>query len=96
MRTDGIADVHWSPHALTDGERRRQREWHVRSRGLGEGPEDARGWKEVSTGGTVAHVNGIDMYFERRGEGEPLLLLHGGGGAGVNWHLVFDSPPPGY
>lgn len=44
--------------------------------------------------GAVA-VNGIDMYFERRGEGEPLLLLHGGGGAGVNWRLIFSSPPPG-
>lgn len=45
--------------------------------------------------GTV-RVNGIDMYFERRGEGEPLLLLHGGGGAGVNWWLIFDSPPHGH
>jgi pimeloyl-ACP methyl ester carboxylesterase len=41
-------------------------------------------------------INGIDIHFERRGEGEPLLLLHGGGGAGVNWRLVFDSPPSGY
>jgi pimeloyl-ACP methyl ester carboxylesterase len=44
----------------------------------------------------IVRVNDIDMYFERRGEGEPLLLLHGGGGAGVNWRLVFDSPPRGY
>jgi pimeloyl-ACP methyl ester carboxylesterase len=49
----------------------------------------------VSVGGTVP-VNGIEMYFETRGEGEPLLLLHGGGGAGVNWRLIFDSAPPGY
>jgi len=41
-------------------------------------------------------VNGCQMYVERRGEGEALLLLHGGGGAGVNWRLVFDSSPPGY
>ena len=41
-------------------------------------------------------VNGIEMYFERHGEGEPLLLLHGGGGAGVNWRLIFDSPPQHY
>jgi pimeloyl-ACP methyl ester carboxylesterase len=41
-------------------------------------------------------VNGIEMYVERRGDGEPLLLLHGGGGAGVNWRLIFDAPPPGY
>lgn len=41
-------------------------------------------------------VNGAELYFQRSGEGEPLLLLHGGGGAGVNWRLVFDSPPHGY
>jgi pimeloyl-ACP methyl ester carboxylesterase len=45
---------------------------------------------------SIVHVNGIEMYVERRGEGAPLLLLHGGGGAGVNWSLVFDSPPAGY
>lgn len=44
----------------------------------------------------VVRVNGIDMYVERRGEGEPLVLLHGGGGVGINWRLIFDSPPPGY
>jgi len=42
------------------------------------------------------HLNGIDLHVERRGEGEPLVLLHGGGGAGVNWRLVFDAPPSGY
>lgn len=36
------------------------------------------------------------MHVELRGDGEPLLLLHGGGGAGVNWRLVFDTPPDGY
>lgn len=25
-----------------------------------------------------AHVNGVEIYYEERGEGEPLLLLHGG------------------
>ena len=50
----------------------------------------------VNASDRVVHVNGIDMYVERRGEGDPLLLLHGGGGMGVNWRLVFDSPPHGY
>jgi pimeloyl-ACP methyl ester carboxylesterase len=50
----------------------------------------------VNAGGTVIHVNDIDMYVERRGEESPLVLLHGGGGAGVNWGLIFDAPPPGY
>ncbi|MEW5984610.1 MAG: alpha/beta fold hydrolase [Acidobacteriota bacterium] len=47
-------------------------------------------------GDTVIQVNGIDMYVERRSEGAPLLLLHGGGGAGLNWRLIFDSPPDGF
>jgi pimeloyl-ACP methyl ester carboxylesterase len=50
----------------------------------------------VNTSDSAVHVNGIDMYIERRGDGTPLLLLHGGGGAGVNWRLIFDSPPDGY
>jgi len=36
------------------------------------------------------------MYYEVRGEGEPLVLLHGGGGAGVNWELIFKETPQGY
>jgi pimeloyl-ACP methyl ester carboxylesterase len=31
------------------------------------------------------HVNGIEMYFEMEGAGEPLLLLHGGGGCHDDW-----------
>jgi pimeloyl-ACP methyl ester carboxylesterase len=34
--------------------------------------------------GTVA-VNGIRMHYQRHGEGEPLLLLHGFTGAGGDW-----------
>lgn len=36
------------------------------------------------------------MYYENRGEGEPLVLLHGGGGIGANWELIFREPPQGY
>ncbi|HST52778.1 MAG TPA: alpha/beta hydrolase [Pyrinomonadaceae bacterium] len=46
--------------------------------------------------GQTIHVNGFEMYFEVRGEGEPLVLLHGGGGAGVNWELVFKETPDGF
>jgi pimeloyl-ACP methyl ester carboxylesterase len=28
-----------------------------------------------------AEVNGLEMYYEILGSGEPLILLHGGGGA---------------
>src|SRR6476620_2176439 len=42
------------------------------------------------------NVNGIDMHVDIRGDGEPLVLLHGGGGAGVNWNLIFDAPVEGF
>jgi pimeloyl-ACP methyl ester carboxylesterase len=41
-------------------------------------------------------VNGFEMYYDRRGEGEPLLLLHGGMGIGDDWRHIFASDPPGY
>ena len=44
----------------------------------------------------TVHLNGIAMYVERYGAGAPLLLLHGGGGVGQNWRLVFEAPPSGY
>jgi len=33
----------------------------------------------------IAQVNGIDMFYETDGAGEPLLLLHGGGGCHEDW-----------
>jgi len=50
----------------------------------------------TSTHGRTVNVNGIEMYFETRGVGEPLLLLHGGGGVGANWRLVFGEGPEGF
>jgi pimeloyl-ACP methyl ester carboxylesterase len=41
-------------------------------------------------------VNGFQMYFDARGDGEPLLLLHGGMGIGADWRHVFPSDPAGY
>lgn len=35
-------------------------------------------------------VNGIEMYVEERGQGEPLVLLHGFTGAGADWRHLFD------
>lgn len=49
-----------------------------------------------STGGRTIAINGMEMYAETIGEGEPLVLLHGGGGIGANWRLVFKEPPAGY
>ena len=50
----------------------------------------------LSTAGQTATINDIEMYYEIRGEGEPLVLLHGGGGVGANWELIFNEPPAGY
>jgi pimeloyl-ACP methyl ester carboxylesterase len=41
-------------------------------------------------------INGFDMYYEARGEGEPLLLLHGGLGIGADWRHVFPTDPDGF
>jgi pimeloyl-ACP methyl ester carboxylesterase len=41
-------------------------------------------------------INGMQMYCELHGEGEPLLLLHGFTGSGADWGLVFTGPLEGY
>jgi pimeloyl-ACP methyl ester carboxylesterase len=48
-----------------------------------------------SSASTVA-INGCELYYETRGIGEPLVLLHGGSGVGANWELIFKEPPEGY
>ena len=52
--------------------------------------------QEQTIPGRTEPVNDIEMYYEIRGEGEPLILLHGGSGVGANWDLIFKSPPEGY
>jgi pimeloyl-ACP methyl ester carboxylesterase len=44
----------------------------------------------------TADINGFEMYYEDRGDGEPLLLLHGGTGIGADWRHVFPADPDGY
>ena len=41
-------------------------------------------------------LNGFEMYYEVRGDGEALLLLHGGMGIGSDWKHIFASDPQGY
>jgi pimeloyl-ACP methyl ester carboxylesterase len=41
-------------------------------------------------GGRTAAIEGMQMYFEVHGAGEPLLLLHGFTGAGSDWGHVFE------
>ena len=35
----------------------------------------------------IAHVNGIDLYYERTGAGRPVVLVHGNG----EDHTIFDE-----
>lgn len=44
----------------------------------------------------VLDVNGIGLYWEETGEGEPLLWLHGGMGCGADWRYIFKDAPAGY
>jgi pimeloyl-ACP methyl ester carboxylesterase len=39
-----------------------------------------------SAPGHVIKINGIEMYYEEYGEGNPLVLLHGFGGCSQNWY----------
>src|SRR5437667_4290138 len=52
--------------------------------------------KPSSTLGQAIPINGMEMYFEIQGDGEPLVLLHGGGGVGSNWEVIFKEPPARY
>jgi pimeloyl-ACP methyl ester carboxylesterase len=44
----------------------------------------------------VLHVNGMDLFYEVAGSGEPLLWLHGGMGIGSDWQYIFSAAPSGY
>ena len=35
--------------------------------------------------GRIESLNGVQLYFEIHGTGEPLLLLHGFSGSNQNW-----------
>lgn len=45
---------------------------------------------------STAWLSDFEMVYETRGEGEPLLLLHGGMGIGGDWRHVFSSDPVGF
>jgi pimeloyl-ACP methyl ester carboxylesterase len=45
----------------------------------------------------IADINGCQLHFDLRGDGEPLLLLHGGTGIAADWNLIFTAgDPAGY
>ena len=39
----------------------------------------------------MAHVNGVDIYYELHGAGEPLVLVHGSWGDTSGWDLVLPG-----
>ena len=49
----------------------------------------------VNTSDSAVHVNGIDMYIERRGEGTHYYYFTAVALA-ANWRLIFNAPPRGY
>src|SRR5262249_17166456 len=46
--------------------------------------------------GKTLSVNGIEMYCEVRGQGEPLLFLSGFTGLGADWDFIFKDHPHGF
>jgi pimeloyl-ACP methyl ester carboxylesterase len=44
----------------------------------------------------LLQTNGMDLFYDVDGAGEPLLWLHGGMGIGSDWKYVFDAAPAGY
>ena len=48
-------------------------------------------WPDGRASGETVRVNGIEMYYEITGEGEPLILLHGWSQSGATWNRVADD-----
>jgi pimeloyl-ACP methyl ester carboxylesterase len=44
----------------------------------------------------IAEINTCQLWYEDRGDGEPLLLIHGFMGVGANWQYVFPADPEGF
>jgi pimeloyl-ACP methyl ester carboxylesterase len=44
----------------------------------------------------IARVNGIDIYYETHGAGEPVLLVHGLGSSTLDWQPQVDALAPRY
>ena len=49
-------------------------------------------WTAGTTGtGAYAEVNGINLYYERTGQGRPMILLHGGLGSGEMYAPILPT-----
>ena len=59
-------------------------------------PPDCRFWRALAIiasrhgGAMICDVNGIELYWEEAGDGEPLLWLHGMLGCGADWRRSLD------
>jgi hypothetical protein len=42
--------------------------------------------------GKYIEVSGINIYYEEYGEGEPILMLHGGPGSIANFSKIIPDP----
>ncbi len=57
----------------------------------------SRAWSDdVSDPGQYLKLNGLNIYYEIHGSGEPLLLLHGGLSHGNAWHEQVAAFAPHY
>ncbi len=52
--------------------------------------------QETVAAGKVLRVNGIEMYYETSGQGQPLVLLHGFNSSGATWARVVPEFANGY
>lgn len=46
--------------------------------------------------GQIVQLNGIDLHYEERGRGDPLLLLHGFGACGADWRPIAEALSQNY
>jgi pimeloyl-ACP methyl ester carboxylesterase len=70
-----------------------------RSRGFGRWPTGcsglARGGSSSASGRSI-DVNGVALYYEEHGEGDPLILIHGGLGSSANWQAMLPHLVDGF
>src|SRR5438034_4113840 len=52
---------------------------------------ETSGRTEAKSTGQYAEVNGIDLYYETRGAGRPLILLHGGLMSGETFEPILPA-----
>ena len=54
-------------------------------------PQDLLPLADLESDGQTAKINGVDIYYEVYGEGDPVILLHGGLANGDHWMKVIPA-----